>query len=109
MSVAIEQRSEHDLYQYLIGDSIEKSLECLSEKLGRDERFFWDIVRVSKGNSKAPDKLKVADTWLNTTEFAERLFSAMLVHTTDGKKLSRDIRAAKIFLNIINNGGEERN
>ena len=97
MIVAIEQQSESEL----IGDIIERSLECLSEKLGRDERVFWALVAISRGDAKAPKTLKVSDLCINTLEVAESLVGAMLLRTMNGKKMNRDIKTAKGFLDVI--------
>lgn len=101
MSVAIEQQSEPELYHYLIGSILKRSMEELSERLGRDERLFWRIVRVSKGDNEAPAKLKIGNIWINTTEFAERLSLVIWLDSMNGKAVSGDIETAKAFLNII--------
>lgn len=103
MIVAIKQQSEPELYHYPIGSILGRSMETLSERLGRDERFFWQSVRLSKGDSKTPEKLKIGNTWLNTTEFAESLSGAIWLHSMNGKGMSRDIGTAKAFLGIIHN------
>lgn len=101
MSVAIEQQSECELYQHLTGNIVEEFLEGLSAKLGRGERVFWALVAISKGDAKAPEKLKLGDSSLNTIELAEELMAAILVHSRN-QRLSQDIWAGKVFLELIN-------
>lgn len=100
MAVVTEQQGEHELYQHLTGNIVEEFLKDLSAKLGRDERVFWALVGVSKGNTKAPQKLKLGDSSLNTIELAEGLMAAILAHSRN-RRLSQDIWAGKVFLELI--------
>ena len=106
MSIAIAQPSERELYHYLNGDIIEKSLNRLSNKLGGDEEIFWEIVRVSKGDTEAPKTLKIGSKCFDTLKLCEGLLSAILLHSLNGRPVSRDIKAARIFMENIDKGGE---
>jgi hypothetical protein len=45
MAVAIEEQTElQDLLSYLSKSAMEEFLDCLSERLGKDEPVFWQLV-----------------------------------------------------------------
>jgi len=106
MATVVRQQNENGLNQYLITNMVESSLTCLSEQLGQDERYYWQIVHILKGDTEAPEKLKIGSTWLNTIEYAESLLMAIWVQGMNNTSVSQDIKAAKHFLDLVGKEGK---
>ena len=106
MATTVKQQSENELYQYLSINTVEISLTRLSEQLGRDERYYWRIVRISKGDAKVPEKLKIGSVWVNTAEYDENVLVDVWVQGMNNTSVSQDIKAAKHFLDLVRKEGK---
>jgi hypothetical protein len=104
MAVAIDNQTEiKDLLNYLAKSFMEDFLVRLSERLGKDESIFWQIVGISKGDATTLENIKLNGISISTRQVAEKIALSIQKHSLNGKGAAEDIRAAQAFLKLINN------
>ena len=102
MAMATEsEQGYRELHSDIIHNLLADHLDRLDPKLGKSRRAFWKIIRITKGETKAPAYISVGGIPISTSVYADRIVGSVVTASLNGSgKMDIGLLKAQAFLDL---------